>query len=132
MNIVRLTPVFIGFVLMAAHFSRSGLPVLVAVSLWFPLILLVRRPWVARAVQLALVLGALEWVRAAVVIALRRQSAGEPWTRMALILGAVAIVTAISAMVFKMKALRERYDLPLKTEAPLPEAEGAPGKLPLL
>ncbi len=112
MNVVRLIPVFVSSVLMTAHFSRNGPPVLVVVSFGLPLILLVPRPWVARVVQLALLLGALEWVRATVAIALRRQSAGEPWTRMAVILGAVALVTALSALVFKMKALRERYSLP--------------------
>jgi hypothetical protein len=111
MNVVRLIPVFVSSVLMAAHFSRSGPLILAVVSLGFPLILLVPRPWVARVVQLALLLGALEWVRATVAIALRRQSAGEPWTRMAVILGSVALVTALSALVFKMKALRERYSL---------------------
>ena len=112
MNIVRLIPVFISFVLMAAHFSRNGPLVLVAVSMCLPLILLVPRPWVARAVQVALVLGALEWIRATVVLVVQRQSAGEGWIRMAVILGAVALVTALSALVFKMKALRERYSLP--------------------
>ncbi len=111
MNVVRLIPVFVSSVLMAAHFSRSGPLILAVVSLGFPLILLVPRPWVARVVQLALFLGALEWVRATVAIALRRQSAGEPWTRMAVILGSVALVTALSALVFRMKALRERYSL---------------------
>jgi hypothetical protein len=34
---------------------------------------------------------------------------GEPWTRMAIILGVVAVITAASALVFRSRALRERY-----------------------
>jgi hypothetical protein len=111
MNALRLTPIFICALLLAAHFSRAdNLPMLVF-SLAAPAILLLRRPWVARAVQIALVLGALEWVRTLVIIAGRRQEAGEPWTRMAIILGTVALVTVLSALVFRAKGLKERYSL---------------------
>jgi hypothetical protein len=109
MNLLRLLPVILSFLLLAAHFSRNDIIPLVYVSLALPFLLLVRRPWVSRLLQFLLVLGGLEWLRRLVALAGERQAAGKPWVRMALILGAVALVTFTSALVFRLRALRERY-----------------------
>lgn len=106
---VRLLPVLLSAVLLAAHFSRHDLTLLIPVALALPVLLLVRRPWVPRLVQAVLLLAALEWVRTGVVLGRARLEAGEPWVRMAVILGAVAVVTAVSALVFRIPAVRERY-----------------------
>ena len=111
MNAVRLIPVFLSSLLLAAHFSRADNFFLILISLIAPLILLVKKTWAARAMQTVLVLGALEWVRTLVAIARERQALGEPWLRMAVILGAVALVTALSALVFQTQALRTRYSI---------------------
>jgi hypothetical protein len=109
MTFVRLIPVLLSFVLLAAHFSRGGNTPLVALSLIFPLILLVRKPWVPTTVQVLLVLGGLEWVRRTVELVGQRQALEESWTRMAAILAAVAVFTMVSALVFMSKALKQRY-----------------------
>jgi hypothetical protein len=109
MMLVRLLPVLLSAVLLAAHFSRHDLPALIPVALGLPAVLLVRRPWVPRVVQAALLLAALEWVRTGIVLGRARLEAGEPWVRMAVILGAVAAVTASSALVFRLAAVRARY-----------------------
>jgi len=111
MILIRLTPVLLSALLLAAHFSRADNLLVVVFSLMAPLLLLVRKPWVARAFQVVLLLGALEWVRTLVAIAAARQALGAPWLRMALILGAVALLTASSALVFGSKALKARYSL---------------------
>ncbi len=111
MNVLRLTPVLLGALLLAAHFSRADNLPLTLISLIAPVLLLVRRPWVVWAFQVALVVGALEWVRTLFAIAHTRQALGEPWLRMAVILGAVALVTASSALVFQTKALKTRYSI---------------------
>jgi hypothetical protein len=69
--------------------------ILVALS---PLLLLARRPWAIIALQLGLFVAAAEWIRTAAVIASYRASAGMPSTRMFLILGTVAVFTALSAV----------------------------------
>lgn len=112
MDFVRLLPVILSALLMAAHFSRADNVALVLLSLAFPLILLWRRPWVARLTQVTLAVASLEWIRTAIVIAGRRQADGEPWTRMAIILGCVAALTLASALVFGGRVLRARYGLP--------------------
>jgi hypothetical protein len=109
MNFGRLLPVLLSALLIAAHFSRADNTALTLLSLAFPLILLVRRQWVARAAQVALVLAGIEWIRTLVAIAARRQAAGEPWLRMAVILAVVAAFTFASALVFRNKSLKHRY-----------------------
>jgi hypothetical protein len=109
MMFVRLLPVLLSAALLAAHLSRHDLTLLIPVALAFPALLLVRRPWVPRVVQAVLLVGALEWVRTGIVLGRARLAAGEPWMRMAVILGAVAVVTAASALVFRSPAVRARY-----------------------
>jgi len=111
MNIIRLLPVFLSALLLAAHFLRARMYPLVAVSLAFPFVLLLTRRWSVRLVQTALVLGALEWVRTMLQLVMIRQAAGQPWTRMAIILGSVAALTAASCLVFRLGPLKERYKL---------------------
>ena len=109
MIFVRLLPVLLSSLLLAAHFSRGDNTPLVVLSLVFPLILLVRKHWVVPTVQVLLVLGGLEWIRRVVELAGQREALGQPWTRMAVILGAVSAFTMASALVFRSAALKQRY-----------------------
>ncbi len=111
LNALRLLPVVLVLAILAAHFYRAaewaGFGATVAL---LPL-LFVRASWAARVLQAALVLGALEWLRTAAALIAVRQSMGQPYTRLALILGAVALATALCALLFQWKPLRERFRL---------------------
>ena len=109
MNFLRLAPVWLSFLLLGAHFFRGGMVPLAAACAIFPLLLFLRRAWVARLAQVLLVLGGLEWLRTLIALALRRQAVGESWVRLAIILGVVAAFTLASALVFQARALRRRY-----------------------
>jgi hypothetical protein len=109
MNFVRLLPVLLAFLLLGAHFLRANLTWPAYACLVPPLLLLVRRPWVVRVIQVLLLAGALEWLRTTIVLVSSRRSAGESWTRLALILGAVVAFTLGSTLVFGSGALRKRY-----------------------
>lgn len=111
MNLLRLLPVIFSFGLLAAHFSRANLFPLVVVSLLIPFLLLLRKAWAARSVQLLLILGAAEWIRAMFGYIAIRKEIGEDWTRLAVILVAVALLTACSGLVFRGKSLSLRYHL---------------------
>jgi hypothetical protein len=106
---LRLAPVLLSYLILAAHFFRGGNLLPVAVCLFLPLALTVPRRWAALLVQGGLLLGAVEWIRTLVAIASRREAVGEPWVRMAVILGAVAVVTLLSILVFRGRAVREHY-----------------------
>jgi hypothetical protein len=109
MSFLRLFPAILSMIVLGAHFFRGGNLFVVAVVIAMLFLLLLKKPWVAWLFQLILVVGAAEWVRTLLEILHRRQAMGEPWKRMAIILGAVAVITAASALVFRMRALRERY-----------------------
>jgi len=109
MNALRLSPVVISLLLLAAHFFRGAHYLLVALMLLLLLLLLVKRSWVPPLMQGVLVIGAIEWLRTLVALAQMRMEFGAPWTRMAAILGAVAVFTALSALVFWLKAIQRRY-----------------------
>ncbi len=110
MTFIRLLPVVFSLLLLAAHFLRAG--GVAAILFLFVVVasLLVRKRWVARFVQVVLVVGALEWVRTAINLVFVRQETGEPWTRMVIILGSVALFTLASALVFRMPAVKRHYD----------------------
>ena len=109
MNVLKLLPVILSFLLLAAHFYRAGVVPLSALCIALPLLLLLRQAWVPRLFQFLLVLGALEWLRALYGFVAMRIAFGEPWTRLALILGAVALFTGLSGLVFRNRSLRGRY-----------------------
>jgi hypothetical protein len=111
MNVLRLLPVILAFGLLAAHFSRADMLPAVIVSLLTPFLLLIRKPWIARSVQILLLLGALEWIRSMFGYINVRKEIGEDWGRLAIILVTVALLTACSALVFRGKSLKKRYHL---------------------
>ena len=111
MNVLRLLPVILAFGLLAAHFSRADMFPAVVVSLATPFLLLIRRPWIARSIQVLLFLAAAEWIRAMFGYINVRKEIGEDWGRLAIILLTVALLTACSTLVFRGKSLKKRYYL---------------------
>lgn len=109
MTILLLVPPALSLLVLGAHFLRAGVPVLVLVALGALVLLFVRRRWAARTAQVVLALGALEWVRALVVLTGERLSEGLPYGRMVAILGVVAAVAAASALAFQGRTLRRWY-----------------------
>ncbi len=99
--------------LLAAHFHRAGSwPLVAATLLVLGLMLASRHAWVPRLVQACLMAATAEWLWTAFVLAQQRQSLGQPWLRMLLILGTVALLTATSAAVFSQRRVRRYYGLP--------------------
>jgi hypothetical protein len=95
---LRLTPLILSALLIAAHFFRQGSYGFVVFALAVPLLLATRAGWAVVAVQLMLGLASVEWIRTAFAIAHERAAFGAPTTRMFAILGSVALFTALSAL----------------------------------
>ena len=106
---LQLLPVALSLIVLGAHFLRSGNVVMVGMVVVLLGLLCVRRPWAARTVQLALVLGAVEWVRTLARLVAWRVQQGQPVLRLTLILGIVALCTGLSALVFRTARLRSWY-----------------------
>lgn len=109
------TPVLAGSVValamlvLAAHFLRAGwLPLVVVVIAVIPLLGL-RRWWVPRVFQAILGLGALEWLRTLFELRDIRRALGQPHARTAVILGGVALFTALAAAAFELGPVRRWY-----------------------
>lgn len=109
MNALRLLPVIFSFILLGAHFYRAGLVPLTFLSVAILFLLFLRKTWVPRVFQLLLLLGACEWLRTLYAFAAMRIAWGEPWTRLALILGGVALFTALSGLIFQSHKLKAFY-----------------------
>lgn len=125
MNFLFLLPASLSLVVLAAHFLRTGNLLLVLLILALIPLLALRRRWVRRAVQVVLVLGALEWLRTLLVLVHFRMMSGEPFGRMVVILGTVALFTALSALLFQTGRLRRRYTTSARA-ASAPAGEPAP------
>ena len=110
MTFFRLLPVILSILVLGAHYLRSGPFLLVLLAIVLPFLLFVKKVWVARLMQIVLILGSLEWARTLLDLVAKRQALGESWTRLALILGLVALFTGCSALVFRSSALKERYE----------------------
>lgn len=96
---------------LGAHFVRYGDMFFVGGVVALMALLFVRQAWVARMMQVVLVLGALEWLRTLYGLVQMRAALGEPYGRMVVILGVVAALTACSALVFQSQALKRVYGL---------------------
>ena len=118
MLFLSVLPAILSALLLAVHFLRGGHLALMIVCLALPLLFLVRRSWVPVVVHLALLAGALEWVRTLMLFAAVRRALGQPATRLALILGAVAAFTVIAGLLMRLPVVRRHYAAPL---AGLPE-----------
>jgi hypothetical protein len=104
-----LIPTLLSFLVLAAHFFRNGHTTFVLICSAAPMLLLVRRTWATRLLQILLVIGALEWLRTALQIRAIRIDEGRDWQRMAIILGSVATFTFASSLVYFMKPIRKHY-----------------------
>lgn len=93
----------LSLLLLAAHFYRGGLVVPAVASLLLLALLFVRSRWASLALQVALALGTLEWLRTAWALASHRAALGEPYGRLLVILGIVAALTALAALAVRAR-----------------------------
>ena len=110
-KVALYVPVVLSLVVLGAHFMRYGDTIFVAGALVLIALLFVRQPWVARLMQVVLILGALEWLHTLYGLVQMRAALGEPYGRMLIILASVAAITACSALVFQSKTLKRVYGL---------------------
>jgi len=104
-----LALVVLSLAVLGAHFLRDGNTPFVAACLILIGLLPVRHIVVARLVQIALVLGAAEWLWTLYRLLEARVALEQPFVRMTVILVVVAAITLCSAWLFQTTALREVY-----------------------
>ena len=110
-KVLIYAPVVISLAVLGAHFLRYGNSVGVIGAVALIGLLFVRQAWVARLMQVVLVVGALEWIRTLYELVQLRVALGQPYTRMLIILGVVAAVTFCSALLFQLPTMKRVYRL---------------------
>jgi hypothetical protein len=99
----------LALLLLATHFFRAGWAPAAGLCAALVTLLFVRTPWAARILQVALAIGALEWLRTAWVFAAARATVNQPYARLLVIIGAVAALTALAAWIIGHRALRGHF-----------------------
>ena len=106
---LRILPVIISAVLVAAHFLRSFslLPMLLCLAA--PALLLIKRQWSLVLLQCLSVIAAAFWMYVLYGIIQVRIFDGVSWTASAIILGAVALFTLYSGWLLNTPEIKNRY-----------------------
>jgi hypothetical protein len=107
--IVRLVPVVIAFLLLAAHFLRGGSLGLALACVLVPLLLLIRRRWSPIVVQVLAYVGATVWLYTLIELAQARMMMHRPWGTAVIILGAVTLFTIFAGWLLNSPAVQARY-----------------------
>ena len=99
----------LAYLLIGAHllFHGAGLAVLISVAA--VLCLFIPRRIVSLVHVLLLILCAAEWVRAGAELVMRRIDLGQPYLLAGCILGACALFTLLTALVFRSRRLKNFY-----------------------
>lgn len=108
----------LALLLLAAHLLHNGAHVLAAIPLVLIALLGLRRWWAGRLVQVVLFVATIEWALTAVGLAQMRAGHGEPYVRLLVILGAVALFTALAGLAFQNACLRAWFGLGPAATAP--------------
>jgi len=105
MFVLRRLPACFAVLLLGAHALRAGAPMLLTVPLTVLVLVLLFLPKRGLQIGLAalLALGSLVWIATLWTAAQARLALGQPWLRMAVILGAVALFTAWAAWLLRLK-----------------------------
>lgn len=97
------TMIVISALLIAAHFLRSGSYILIILSVLAPVLMFVESALAAGSLRIFLFLAAAEWARTGFLLVGMRRADGQPWMRLAAILGSVALFTFISALTISFR-----------------------------
>ena len=109
--ILRTIAAGFALLLLGAHFLRSGSVILASVFALMPLLLMVRRRFALRVVQIALAAGVPIWIHTALVLTWMRLQIGAPWLRMLLILSAVTLFTGLCVWLLNTEPVKRRFPM---------------------
>ncbi|QLA21710.1 4Fe-4S binding protein [Desulfolutivibrio sulfoxidireducens] len=102
-------PAALALLLLAAHGLRFGDMGLLCACLGCAALLFTRWAFARTVCLVALAAGSLLWVDTALTLTAVRRGMGEPWLRLALILGGTAAFTLASGLLLATRRARERF-----------------------
>ena len=107
--ILRIVLLIISYLLLSAHFFREGETILTAVYLFLPLLFFIKKRWSLIFLQLFSYGGFIIWLQTIFVLTSARIQLGEPWLRMVIILGVVAIFTLLAGLLLNSNKIKSKY-----------------------
>jgi hypothetical protein len=111
MIVLQMLLVVFCFLVMAAHFMRAGAWPMMLLSFALLSLLAVARPWAGRVLQGWLVLGCFVWIMTGISFATDRLAQGKPAFRLMVIMGSVALVSALAASTIQRGRLGRYFGL---------------------
>jgi hypothetical protein len=107
--IIRLIPLIVAFLLLGAHFLRSGHMFLAGVTILTPLLLLIKKRWILLFVKWLSYSAAIVWIQTTFSLVQQRRMAGVPWVRMLLILSGVTVLTLYAGYLLNSDIVKRPY-----------------------
>ena len=107
--IIRLIPLIISFLLLGGHFLRSGHMIFASLSIFAPLLLLIKKRWILLFVQWLTYSGVIVWTYTTFSLVQQRRMAGAPWVRMLLILSGVSVLTLFAGYLLSSDIVKRQY-----------------------
>lgn len=98
-------------ILLAAHFSRAGSDLLAVMSLFIPLLFLVKQKWVILTLEIVAYLASVIWLYGAYAYIQIRIATGDDWMRLLIIMGSVALYTAWTGFFLRSEKIKAVYGL---------------------
>lgn len=105
----RIAAYSLMILLLAAHFSRAGNPILMVLVLVFPFLFLIKKAWVIQVLQVVSYASAIIWVFSAYQYIVIRISNGQDWLRLMIILFVVALYSALTGYLLNSDKVKEIY-----------------------
>ena len=109
MTMMHLIPALLSLALLGAHVLRGAHYAFLAVAIFTILLMAVRAPWSRRTAQVVLGFGVIEWLRTLAILVGGRVAADLPFARLAAILGVVALLTALAAVILESERVKRFY-----------------------
>ena len=123
MTLLLLVPAILSFLCLGAHFLREGNYFMTVLSAAMPLLLLVRSPFVLRAMQILLVFMGVFWVLILRDIVNMRIAEHRPFKAAVIILGSVAAFNVLSAAMMFAPRLRTWFSWRANSPAAIEQAK---------
>jgi hypothetical protein len=83
--------------------------VLTIITLAVPFLLLIKRNWSRVLLQIALIAGALEWLRTIVITTQIRMEMDQPWIRMVVILALIVLLNLYAALSLQSPKMKKLF-----------------------
>ena len=106
---LRTIPIIFAYLLLGAHFLRSGNTIFIVVSVLAPCLLLVKKRWTLLLIQWLAYCGTLVWIHTTLVLVRQRIAIGATWGRMLLILSGVVLFTLWAGYLLNSDVVKRRY-----------------------